>query len=691
MLLCNYQFNNPVSSGIKSRIIMNNEKSSMRLKIIKLAINHLVTRANIADKLSVENKSLVNMIIADLTKEGFIKFDSLGFLISNVSNILPCKVGPNNTAINTKDGKTIPVCVNSIKNYFPNELVQVGVFDDIAENKVIGFSQLLEKVFVDLHIGKSDASFSVNSKDYHKVKITSGDAGLSGDKQISGTFECVESNYGPRELIVDKELGEISKSERVYYETLREKNIPISFSEDEELEAASVWANSDLNERDWTSIPFVSIDSKTARDLDDLVFVEKNNDGWTVFVAISDVSSVILEGSMLDDAARKRGGSLYVGGKCFPMFPDVISYIACSLLPGIDKNAIVVEMNVSNTGELESYRFVDALVKSHKKFSYVEVMNIYNDNPSEADSSHHEMLKELFQLQKALVSSKNKRGGATLYTENTYPQFNKEASFDGFFKISPSLSNSVVEEVMNLTNVVAAKYLKLDGKPTIYRYHPPLHHDDIVPINKILGSIGVPKLKSPLTMLDVITARSSVELKSPNLLLAFDSALSKISTSSTYSDEKSSHYGLAVDDYVHFTSPIRRYPDLIVHRMIKAKMSRDSNKEIAGSYEYSPRQIKEIIHDVNAGFKRNKETANLINNRFSCNYWESKKRESFDAQLSSIGTNYYHLYIGENPITAAIEVEEYQRHTDEPLDFMDSIKVRVKNVDHQSGQVLFTI
>jgi len=676
---------------------MNIEQSNLRTDIIDFVSSHLVTKNSLPKKFNVENKEININGEMDYLLRNKLLITEAGFLVSNVKKVMSCKVtDAPGQVICLKTNNLIDVGTSETKIYYPNEIVRVAVRATDDSLKLIGFDYLLEKTLIEVKQTNDEFLFSVTPGVFLKAFISSDDTSKQHKHYFaSGDFTSV-SNDGSRGIVINKVLPSANKSERIYYEAMREKNLPLFFSKGEELEAAESWAHSEVSDRDLTTIPFISIDSKNARDLDDLVFVEKKHNGWHVVVAISDVSSIVKKGGLLDTTAKERGGSLYVGGRCLPMLPDIISYIACSMQPGVDRNAIIAEMNISENGELVSYRFINGLVQSHHRFSYSEAQFVFDNRGRNVLSDtkaapHLNTIYELYDLQATLIKNKEIRGGATLYPRGKYPQFNKEGSFDGFFKPNLCTANSVVEEVMNLANIAAAKYLKMDNRPTVYRYHPPVSHNDIVPINKVISNLGIKKLFSPLSMLKIINARNEVEDKEPKSVGVFDSLLSEISVSSKYSSSESSHYGLAVDSYTHFTSPIRRYTDIVVHRLIKAKIKRDHGVFINGAEEYTKNEIESVIEDLNNGHEKNKSVSNLIIGRFSCNYWEMQKDRIFEAKLATIGKNCYYLYVGDSSVTCVISFDDYKKRTDEPLDYFDVIFVKLKKTDYKNGKVFFEL
>jgi len=351
---------------------------------------------------------------------------------------------------------------------------------------------------------------------------------------------------------------------------LRKFDLPHRFSKEALALAKSipdeVRPQDSQGRRDLRELEFVTIDGETAKDFDDAVVCRREGKNFRLWVAIADVSHYVRHGDALDMDARERGTSVYFPRRVIPMLPEKLSNGICSLNPKVDRLAMVCEIEISAQGELGRYEFYPAVFRSQARLTYTQVWaDIAGGDPP----AHIARLNELFQ---ALYRSREKRGAIDFETIETRMVFDPKGKIE---KIVPEARNDahrIIEECMLAANVCAGHFIAERGQPVLYRVHDVPSEEKVAALRAFLGELGlglpggdIPKPRDYAALLDKIRGRPDFNLLQTVLLRSLKQAM--------YTPENVGHFGLAFDAYVHFTSPIRRYPDLLVHRAIKALLN----------------------------------------------------------------------------------------------------------------------
>jgi ribonuclease R len=352
---------------------------------------------------------------------------------------------------------------------------------------------------------------------------------------------------------------------------LRKFDLPHEFSK-RALAAARALPDSIEREslgerRDLRELQFVTIDGETAKDFDDAVFCRREGKAFRLWVAIADVSHYVRDGDALDVDARERGTSVYFPRRVIPMLPEKLSNGLCSLNPEVDRLAMACEMLITAQGSIDSYEFYPAVIRSRARLTYTEVWSRLSGNKA------GENLVLLYELFKVLHKERELRGAIDFETLETRMVFDARGKIE---KIVPEARNDahrVIEECMLAANVCAGNLLIEGGQPALYRVHDVPAADKVAALRDFLAELGlqlpggeVPRPGDYAKLLERIKKRPDFALLQTILLRSLKQAI--------YSPNNAGHFGLAFEAYVHFTSPIRRYPDLLVHRGIKALLAR---------------------------------------------------------------------------------------------------------------------
>jgi ribonuclease R len=315
--------------------------------------------------------------------------------------------------------------------------------------------------------------------------------------------------------------------------------------------------------RDLRELDFVTIDGETAKDFDDAVYARREGRDWRLWVAIADVSHYVRHGDPLDLSARERGTSVYFPRRVIPMLPEKLSNGLCSLNPDVDRLAMVCEMTIGAQGEVSGYEFYAAVFRSKARLTYTKV---WAELSSGKPAAHLATLYEVF---KALHRQRQRRGAIDFETIETKMVFDSRGKIE---KIVPEKRNDahrLIEECMLAANVCAGNFIAERDQAVLYRVHDVPSEERVTALRAFLAELGlqlpggaVPRPKDYAQVLEKIKTRPDFGLLQTILLRSLKRAL--------YTPQNVGHFGLAFEAYVHFTSPIRRYPDLLVHRAIKA-------------------------------------------------------------------------------------------------------------------------
>ncbi|AUM13658.1 ribonuclease R [Ketobacter alkanivorans] len=349
-----------------------------------------------------------------------------------------------------------------------------------------------------------------------------------------------------------------------------------------EVEAAAEHFGSGLTEGDYEhrfdlrKTPFVTIDGEDAKDFDDAVFCEKKRSGgWKLYVAIADVSHYVHPGDPLDQEARKRGNSVYFPEHVVPMLPVNLSNGLCSLNPQVDRLALVCEMSVSDSGKVSRYGFFEAVICSHARLTYNKVGAMLQEPESMEGQDLREQysavvphLEDLYGLYHAFRGQRQQRGAIDFETTETKIEFGEDRKIERIVPTQRNDAHRIIEECMLAANVCAAKFLQKYNLPALYRVHEGPKNEKLENLRAFLKELSIPfmvrtepKPSDYQEVLGSIKDRPDFELIQTVMLRSMNQAV--------YSPENKGHFGLSYGAYAHFTSPIRRYPDLLVHRAIR--------------------------------------------------------------------------------------------------------------------------
>lgn len=390
-----------------------------------------------------------------------------------------------------------------------------------------------------------------------------------------------------------------------------------------------------VNRTDLRDMPFVTIDGEDAKDFDDAVYCKvKPNGGYQLYVAIADVSHYVTPNSCLDVEASKRGNSVYFPGEVVPMLPEALSNGICSLNPHVERLCLVAELSITEDGKIARSRFYRAVIHSKARLTY----NLVNDwlikkvPPSEKTHINLlPMLADLYALFKILNKTRKARGAMDFDTTETQIVFDENRKIQ---KIKPVIRNDahkLIEECMLAANMATAKFLQKSKIPSLYRVHLPPEEEKITALRKFLGEFGLhlgggkkPTPKEFQRTLLAIGDRPEKHLIETVMLRSLKQA--------QYIESNDGHFGLAYSAYTHFTSPIRRYPDLLIHRAIGHLLD---NKEVA-EFIYSEDDMTHLGKHCSVTERRADEATREVVSWLKCEYMQDKLGQTFQGRISGV-------------------------------------------------------
>ena len=372
--------------------------------------------------------------------------------------------------------------------------------------------------------------------------------------------------------------------------------------------------------KDLRALEFVTIDGETAKDFDDAVFARREGKGWRLWVAIADVSHYVRHGDVLDREARERGTSVYFPRRVIPMLPEKLSNGLCSLNPNVERLAMVCEMAISPQGEVARYEFYDAVFRSRARLTYTEVWNRLSGGKAP------ENLAVLYELFHALFAERSRRGAIDFDTLETRMVFDARGKIERIVPEPRNDAHRIIEECMLAANVCAGSFLAGRKQPVLYRVHDVPAADRVAALREFLAELGlqlpggeIPRPKDYAQVLERIRKRPDFTLLQTILLRSLKQAV--------YSPSNVGHFGLAFDAYVHFTSPIRRYPDLLVHRAIKAALSNRS---------YSDLDWEELGRHCSETERRADDASRDVENWLKCYYMRDHVGRTFSGSITGV-------------------------------------------------------
>jgi ribonuclease R len=479
---------------------------------------------------------------------------------------------------------------------------------------------------------------------------------------------------------------------------------PAAVQKESAVFGKDVPAGAKRGREDLRELPLVTIDGADARDFDDAVYCEATAGGWRLLVAIADVSHYVHPDSALDKEAFERGNSVYFPERVIPMLPEVLSNGLCSLNPEVDRLCMVCEMLFKKDGSLIRSRFMNGLMRSHARLTYEEAAAIMVDRDKQACKRRKELvphLDELYRLYKTLRKARSKRGAIDFETTETRIVFGDSRKIERIEPLVRNDAHKVIEECMVAANVAAARYLERHKMPTLYRIHATPAGDKVTDLQEFLNEMGLglrggrkPAASDYSAVLKMAQGRPDEHLINTVLLRSMPRA--------EYNPDNIGHFGLAHENYTHFTSPIRRYPDLLVHRAIRHILAGKKPK----SFTYTVENMQAFGEHCSDTERRADDATRDAVDWLKCEYMLDKVGESYTGIITSttsfglfvelqdiyveglvhvtaLGNDYFHF----DPVRHCLTGE----HSKRIFRLGDQVKVKVVRVNLDDRKIDFEL
>ena len=400
--------------------------------------------------------------------------------------------------------------------------------------------------------------------------------------------------------------------------------------------------------QDLKTIDFITIDGEDAKDFDDAVYCEKVDSNWKLYVAIADVAHYVDKNSNIDKEAKKRGTSTYFPGYVVPMLPEVLSNNLCSLRPGEDKFVITAEILINKNGEIKAFKFYNAVINSSARLTYNQVNVFLKNKTIVKDKGVIKNLNNLFSLYKSLKKNREKRNAVDFDTQEFSFVIGKDNNIKGIKNNARLESQKIIEECMIAANVASSLFIKKNKQKSLYRVHDEPSIEKIEDAAISLKNLGysftknkIPNTEEINKIIEISKKRMDDNLVSTIILRAMARA--------EYTPKNIGHYGLSLKSYNHFTSPIRRYPDLIVHRIIKDIIEKNKS-------QYNLDNL-EKIGLLSSENERNSEAAEReLQSILLCNYAEKFVGKKFNATINTVVNFGLFIAVDNEPIQGLIHI-----------------------------------
>lgn len=451
-------------------------------------------------------------------------------------------------------------------------------------------------------------------------------------------------------------LGPVDTVDTQMRLVIEQFNLPHQFEEETLHETERLDSSSPHEQReDLRKIPHVTIDGETAKDFDDAICVVKTRNGYRLYVSIADVSHYVKPGSHIDGEAYERGTSIYFPGRVIPMLPEKLSNDLCSLVPEEDRLTLSAILDFDRTGKRIKQHFTRSVIRSYRRFTYTTVKKILVDKDKTARREHKPFLSQLSwaeELATILLKKRRKRGSIEFNVPEAQFSLTELGKIDSIKPIERNFAHQIVEEFMLAANEAVAELFVDRSSPAIFRVHElpdPVKVQEFLEFTKTLDLPLTPFVNQPSWFADILKSSKGTKYQ-----YIINKLLLRSMQQAHYSAKNVGHFGLAATNYTHFTSPIRRYPDLIVHRELIRLMDKESATNERENRLQSPKEAGEFL----SGRERNAVMAERdMNTRLKISYMQDRLGDSFDAIVSGVSENGLYIEILDLMISGLISID----------------------------------
>jgi ribonuclease R len=483
------------------------------------------------------------------------------------------------------NGKNLYISSKAMLNLFDGDIILARCINKDYKNRAEAIPVEILKRGIKQIVGKyynnkyNDSYIIAENKCINRrINIKDGDITPNNGEFVLADIIEYPDEFSETSAVVIEVLGYQDKPRIEIDIAIRENNIPFQWSETVIKESNNISEKikqQDIRERiDLRDLPFVTIDGEDSKDFDDAIFCsKKKSGGWRLYVAIADVSHYVKVNSSLDVEAETRGNSVYFPDYVIPMLPEKLSNVVCSLNPKKDRLVMVCEITISEQGRFSGYQFYEAIIHSKARLTYTQAFELINNQPNTknglkkfAHVAAH--IQEFYKFYTTRIQERNRKGAIQFDTIETRIIFNKQKKIRKIVPIVRNDAHKMIEEAMLCANIAAAKILLKNDIVSLYRSHASINPEKQRSLAEFLGGLGINISKTKkLSVKDIALLLTKAQKREDFKII--QTVILRSMSAAEYSEVNIGHFGLGFKSYTHFTSPIRRYPDLLVHRAIK--------------------------------------------------------------------------------------------------------------------------
>ena len=546
-----------------------------------------------------------------------------------------------------------------------------------------------------------------NPKIDHRILIPKGEAGNArpGQVVVARILDFPSRSEQPTGTVV-RVLGDPAQSGIATDIAIHAHGIPTEWPRAVSTAAGKFGRNVPTSAKhgrvDLRDMDLVTIDGQDARDFDDAVYCAPSGKGWRLVVAIADVAHYVDQGSALDKEAIKRGTSAYFPDRVVPMLPENLSNGLCSLNPKVDRLCMVCDMRVGQDGKVARSKFYEAVMRSSARLTYSQVGSfLQGKKDSGIPKDLHTALGSLHDMYKAFARNRQKRGAIELDLPQTRIRLDEQGAVLDIVTLPRNDAHRLIEECMIAANVQAAKFLRHHRIAGLYRVHDRPDEDKFAELREYLVSLGL-KVPHPGNVQPRDFNRLIGQVKDRADSAAISMAMLRSLPQAKYTPQNAGHFGLALDAYAHFTSPIRRYPDLLVHRAIRHIVRGGK----AGKYTYSADEMERLGAICSAHERRAEDATREVEALLKCQFMEDKIGQQFTGVITGVTNFGAFVQLSDLAIDGLVHVSsldnDYYQFDSAALRLVgersgkvyqigDSLEVTVQKVDLETRRIDFRL
>ncbi len=521
------------------------------------------------------------------------------------------------------------------------------------------------------------------------------------DAENGDLVEAEITNYPSvrNRKIIAKVTKVIGNADNPIYDEKRvivENKIPDVFNKKVENEISHLTkiTKEDRQKRKKLNLPFVTIDGVDAKDFDDAIYIKATTSGFNIVVAIADVSHYVIQDTAIDDEAYRRGFSSYFPNSVIPMLPEKLSNNICSLKPSEERLAVVADMQIDFKGIVKSSKFYEAIITNSKRLTYAQAQDIIDKNAS-CNKEVDELLTIARDATKILVKKRMSSGSLDLDIEETKLIIDKAGNPIDSQKSKRLFAHRIIEEFMLLTNQTVAKFLKKNSVQTLHRIHETPDKENLAKIGKFMFNIGHQVLIKEKSLQKQIN-KLLKQVKNTQFDQVFNIIILRSLKQACYSPESIGHFGLNFEDYLHFTSPIRRYPDLTIHRQLKKCLFKSKQEKY---------DLKAMSEHLSACERRAINASRQLIGIKKARLMQGKISQEFDGMISGVTKFGIFVLLRNYDVDGLVKIETLdgyfvfdeesmclrEKNTKKEYKIGDKVRIIVAHADIDSGRIDFEL